>query len=136
MAISNISNQNKAFGATSYRSQLVSSKSQLLPKDSFEGSLKRVSDGLEASSHLKPKTEFFTPAKTRPFSAVLQEAVQYVNDRQVFADDKLTALSSGEEIDIHGTMIAMKEAELSLRLATTMRDKLVEAYNKIINLQI
>ena len=63
MAISNISNQSKAFGTTSYRSQLVSSKSQLLPKGSFEGSLKRVSDGLEASSHLKPKTEFFTPAK-------------------------------------------------------------------------
>ena len=63
--------------------------------------------------------------------------MQYVNDRQVFADDKLTALSSGEEIDIHGNfMIAMKEAELSLRLATTMRDKFVEAYNKIINLQI
>ena len=46
------------------------------------------------------------------------------------------ARASGEEIDIHGTMIAMKEAELSLRLATTMRDKFVEAYNKIINLQI
>ena len=52
--------------------------------------------------------------------------MQYVNDRQVFADDKLTALSSGEEIDIHGTMITMKEAELSLRLATTMRDKLLK----------
>ena len=58
------------------------------------------------------------------------------SENQVYADDKLTALSSGEEIDIHGTMIAMKEAELSLRLATTMRDKFVEAYNKIINLQI
>jgi flagellar hook-basal body complex protein FliE len=136
MAISNISNQNKAFGATSYRSQLISSKSKLLPQNSFEGSLKRVSEGLESSSHLKPQSQFFTPAKTRPFSSVLKEAVQYVNDRQVHADDKLTALSSGKEIDIHGTMIAMKEAELSLRLASTMRDKFVEAYNKIINLQI
>ena len=62
--------------------------------------------------------------------------MQYVNDRQVFADDNYQLFSSGEEIDIHGTMIVMKEAELFLRLATTMRDKFVEAYNKIINLQI
>ena len=136
MGISSISNNQNVLGATSYRSQVVSAKSKLLPQSSFEASLQQMSGGIKSNSHLKSDAEFFEAQKTRPFSHVLQEAVQYVNDRQVFADDKLTALSSGEEIDIHGTMIAMKEAELSLRLATTMRDKFVEAYNKIINLQI
>ena len=91
---------------------------------------------IQSSAVVKPKSEFFARETTRPFSEVLTDAVRYVNDRQVYADDKLTALSTGKEIDIHGSMIAMKEAELSLRLATTMRDKFVEAYNKIINLQI
>ena len=136
MGISSISNKQSVQGVTSYRSQLVSSKSKLLPQNSFEASLQKMSGGIKSNPHLKSDAEFFEAQKTRPFSDVLQEAVRYVNDRQVFADDKLTALSSGEDIDIHGTMIAMKEAELSLRLATTMRDKFVEAYNKIINLQI
>ena len=136
MAISNISNSRKAFGATSYRNQLVNSKSKVIPKNSFEASLQKVSSEIQSSKSVTPKNEFFARGTTQPFSSVLSEAVRYVNDRQIFADDKLTALSSGKEIDIHGTMIAMKEAELSLRLATTMRDKFVEAYNKIINLSI
>ena len=67
MAISNISNQNKAFGATSYRSQLVSSKSQLLPNGGFEGSLKRVSDGLETFFSSETKNRIFYTCQDASF---------------------------------------------------------------------
>ena len=70
------------------------------------------------------------------FGDMLEIAVQKVDTQQHYADDKLQALASGKEIDIHGTMIALQESAISLRFAVSVRDKLVEGYNKIINMAI
>ena len=52
------------------------------------------------------------------------------------ANDKLEKLASGEDIDIHGTMIALQEADVTLRFAVSVRDKLLEGYQRIMQLQI
>jgi flagellar hook-basal body complex protein FliE len=70
------------------------------------------------------------------FSERLETAVQEVDQLQHQADTKLEMLASGKEVDMHGTMIAMKEAELSMRLMGSIRDKVSEAYRTLVNMTI
>ena len=70
------------------------------------------------------------------FSNMIDNAIQKVDQVQHTADDKIQALASGRDIDIHGTMIALQEADITLRFAVNVRDKLVEGYNKIINMTV
>jgi flagellar hook-basal body complex protein FliE len=70
------------------------------------------------------------------FSALLEKGVDRLNGAQNVANDKLQAMASGKDVDIHGTMIALQEADITLRFATSVRDKLVEAYQKIINMSV
>jgi flagellar hook-basal body complex protein FliE len=70
------------------------------------------------------------------FGDQLKEAVRNVDDLQRVSDTKLEMLASGKEVDIHGTMIALKEAELSLRVMGSFRDKFVEAYKNLMTMAI
>jgi len=74
------------------------------------------------------------PAGT--FADKLATAVDGVSDKQLAADDKLAQLASGENVDLHGTMIALEEAEITLRTMTAVRDKVVGAYQEIMNMSI
>ena len=75
-------------------------------------------------------------APTNTFADKLSSAVDSVSDKQLVADDKLAKLASGEDVDLHGTMIAMEEAEITLRTMTAVRDKVVGAYQEIMNMSI
>jgi flagellar hook-basal body complex protein FliE len=70
------------------------------------------------------------------FADKLANVVDGVSDKQITADDKLAQLASGENVDLHGTMIAMEEAEITLRTMTAVRDKVVGAYQEIMNMSI
>ena len=70
------------------------------------------------------------------FSDKLTDAIDRVSDQQVAADDKLAQLASGQDIDLHGTMIALEEADITLRTMVTVRDKMVGAYQEIMNMSI
>ncbi len=70
------------------------------------------------------------------FSDKLTNAIDSVSDQQLAADDKLAQLASGKDIDLHGTMIALEEADITLRTMVTVRDKVVSAYQEIMNMAI
>jgi flagellar hook-basal body complex protein FliE len=40
----------------------------------------------------------------------------------------------GDHQDVHGTMIAMQEADVSLRLMTSVRNRAIEAYREIMRM--
>ena len=48
----------------------------------------------------------------------------------------MAQLAAGEPVELHDVMIAMEEADLSLRLALQVRNKLVEAYQEIQRMQV
>jgi len=75
-------------------------------------------------------------APTNTFADKLATAVDGVSNQQLAADDKLAQLASGENADLHGTMIALEEAEITLRTMTAVRDKVVGAYQEIMNMSI
>jgi flagellar hook-basal body complex protein FliE len=84
----------------------------------------------------KGESSFASKLESTPVQQRLTDAIQHVGDSQRVADLKLERLASGEDVDIHGTMIALQEADVTLRFAVSIRDKLLEGYQKIINMSI
>ncbi len=66
------------------------------------------------------------------FSKMLND----VNGLQMAADKKIAEFATSSEKDIHGTMIAMQKADVSLRLLLQVRSKLTTAYLEITRMQL
>ncbi len=47
------------------------------------------------------------------------------------ANAQVDALAVGASDDIHGTMISVKEAEISLKLVASVRNKLLDAFHEL-----
>jgi len=73
---------------------------------------------------------------TPDFGRMLDAAVQGVDAKQVQADDLLRGLATGENVDMHGTMIALEEANIALRTMGSVRDKMVEGWQAIWNMPV
>ena len=67
---------------------------------------------------------------------MLNEQLNKLNDKQVEADNYINDLISGNDVDLHQVMIATEEARLSLELAVQIRNKVVEAYKELNNMQL
>ena len=66
------------------------------------------------------------------FSKMLDE----VNTLQLAADQKIQEFATSKDKDLHGTMIAMQKADVSLRLLLQVRSKLTSAYQEITRMQL
>lgn len=70
------------------------------------------------------------------FGDILSRSLASIEDLQARADTAAAALAGGETDDVHGVMVAMEEASLSLQLAVQVRNKLLEAYQELIRMQV
>jgi flagellar hook-basal body complex protein FliE len=59
-----------------------------------------------------------------------------VNRLQGEADLKIEEFATSPDKDIHGTMIALQKADLSLRLMMQIRAKLTSAYQDVMRMQL
>jgi len=70
------------------------------------------------------------------FSSVLSQALQDVNQVHHAADAGAQKLMAGEEVDVHSVMIGMEKANVAFGLTLQVRNKLVEAYQEIMRMQV
>lgn len=70
------------------------------------------------------------------FAEMIKSSIGDVNRKQIDADKAAAELASGQNSNIHEVMIKMEEAEISLRLMVQMRNKVVEAYQEIMRMQV
>ena len=66
----------------------------------------------------------------------LKSAIGTVNDTQLEAGRAVGALMTGETQDIHRTMVALQQADVSFQLMMQIRNKLVAAYEEIQRMQM
>jgi flagellar hook-basal body complex protein FliE len=71
-----------------------------------------------------------------PFADLLKDAVAQANAAQQVAEVKMHAFAAGTLDDIHGTMIAVKQADIELKLVANVRNKLVDAFNDLWRMNI
>jgi flagellar hook-basal body complex protein FliE len=67
---------------------------------------------------------------------VLGDAVNAVNTAHKEADKKMQELATGKSQNIHETMIAAEKADVALRLMVQVRNKVIEAYQEIMRMQV
>lgn len=70
-------------------------------------------------------------APTTSFDDVFKKVVDMANNADAAASKKVDDLAHGLGDDIHGTMIAVKEADISIKLVATIRNKLLDAFTEI-----
>ncbi|MBX3329448.1 MAG: flagellar hook-basal body complex protein FliE [Nitrospira sp.] len=75
-------------------------------------------------------------AETSGFLDSLKSAIGKVNDAKIEAGKAVDALMTGESQDLHRTMVALQEADVSFQLMMQIRNKLVAAYEDIQRMQI
>ena len=74
---------------------------------------------------------------TADFSSVMSGLVENLNTQMEAPDNLLKeAMMGSQNVDIHDVMTAMSKAELSISIATTVTGKVIQAYDKIMHLQI
>ena len=66
----------------------------------------------------------------------LSDAFGQLNTQLGAADSSMADFAAGGSADLHTVMLQMEEASISLKAATTVRDKLLEAYQEIMRTQL
>lgn len=70
------------------------------------------------------------------FADTLKEAVNNVNQMHLDADRKAQELATGKSDDIAGAMIATEKADIALRAMVQVRNKIIDAYQEIMKMQV
>ena len=70
------------------------------------------------------------------FGDLFTQQIKDTNQFQHNADMELQSFMMGESENIHDVMIAMEEATIALELTTQVRNKLVDSYQELKNMQI
>jgi flagellar hook-basal body complex protein FliE len=65
------------------------------------------------------------------FGDVLTKTVMNAGHDDQVATQKVDALAAGVSDDLHGTMISVKEAEISMKLVGSIRNKLLDAFQEL-----
>jgi flagellar hook-basal body complex protein FliE len=70
------------------------------------------------------------------FEGLLKQSLQSVNELQQKADQAIDAFATGQQTDIHNTMIAMEKADIAFKLILQIRNKVISAYETIMRTQV
>ena len=72
----------------------------------------------------------------KTFKNVLSKAVDEINESQGKADSQIEQLAAGKVENVHQAMIALEEANIVLQFTSQVRNKVVEAYQEIMRMQV
>lgn len=94
------------------------------------------SRGIEGLSSAIGNIETATEAEQADFSAQLSAAMDQFMQVQTDSEQAITSLVLQQDgVEMHDVMIKATEAQLALDLAVQVRNKCLEAYNDIKNMQ-
>jgi flagellar hook-basal body complex protein FliE len=69
------------------------------------------------------------------FQQTLTRFVNAVSDQQDVATDYISRFTRGEPVELHQVMSAAEEASISLEMLIEVRNKFLDAYRTVINMQ-
>jgi flagellar hook-basal body complex protein FliE len=87
---------------------------------------------IQSQSISKPKQE----DQMVDFGQLFKQSLEKVNAAQQKSDMLTDKLVTGEVKDVHEVMIAAQKASLSLQLTLQVRNKVVEAYQEVMRMQV
>ncbi len=95
---------------------------------------------IDAVAFIPPRQEILPAASATAtqsnFAPWLEQQLVQVNQQLVDADTQLRGLALGQADNLHQVMISMEKAKLSFELVMQVRNRLLEAYQDILRMQI
>jgi flagellar hook-basal body complex protein FliE len=70
------------------------------------------------------------------FASMLGNAINQLQSVSDTANQKVNAMATGQNVDITDVMLSLQNESLSMNLATTVRDKAVDAYQEVFRMQM
>ncbi|QQZ11526.1 flagellar hook-basal body complex protein FliE [Heyndrickxia vini] len=70
------------------------------------------------------------------FSDLLKKSINDVNQSQIDSDILTEKMAKGENVDLHQVMITAQKASITLQAALEIRNKVVEAYQETMRMQV
>jgi flagellar hook-basal body complex protein FliE len=77
-----------------------------------------------------------TQPSSDSFQSMLSQMVSDVNSAQQTSAQTVGALQSGQNVPLHQAVIAMEEANVSFQLMVEVRNRMMDAYQEIMRMQI
>lgn len=72
----------------------------------------------------------------KSFASVLKDSLNKVNESQLEADSMTEKLAQGKDVDLHQVMIAQQKANITLQATLEVRNKVIEAYQEMMRMQV
>jgi len=84
----------------------------------------------------KEEADFSSLGLGESFGDLLTSQVEKLNMTQLSADQMVSDFAAGKTDDLHNVMIGVEEARLSMELAVQVRNKIIEAYKELTQMQL
>ena len=84
----------------------------------------------------KPIAPGATDPSQMSFADTLKDAVGQVNTLKKTADKQAQALATGQTTDIPNVMMAAEKADIALRMMVQVRNKIIQAYEDVMKMQV
>ena len=81
-----------------------------------------------------PSAPDLTVKKTENFSSMVKNSIKQTNDMQEEKEAMIEAFASGKSENVHELMITLQKAGLAMKLTSTVRNKVMEAYKELSHL--
>jgi flagellar hook-basal body complex protein FliE len=86
-------------------------------------------------NNIQPVQQTASPERA-DFKELLNSAIKSVSDTQIGADDMMSKLAAGQNIELHNVMLAVQKASLTLQLALQVKNKVTDAYTEIMRMSV
>ncbi len=98
----------------------------------------QVGDIQAALGNLSPEMSVNKSAEnvTNSFEDTLNGFVSNVNNLQNSANDAIDKMAAGQTADVHEVMVAMEKAKVSFDMLLQIRNKMLDAYKQIMQMQM
>lgn len=98
----------------------------------------KVGDIQAALNQISPDVSVNKKAEdvTKSFEATLNDFVGNVNNLQNSANTAIDKMASGQAADVHEVMVAVEKAKVSFDLLLEIRNKMLDAYRQIMQMQM
>ena len=96
----------------------------------------RPISGIEVLESVTQEDRAGAGEKAGPFAEALADAIGRVEDYRVHADKAVNGFLRGENEELHKVAAATQQAELSFDLFLQVKNKVVQAYQEVMRMQL
>ncbi|MEN0058218.1 MAG: flagellar hook-basal body complex protein FliE [Bdellovibrio sp.] len=83
-----------------------------------------------------PSATSSTSNTGKSFADTLKDAVSSVNDMQKASDKAMQNLATGKTDNVADVMIAAEKADIALKVMVQVRNKIIDAYQEVMKMQV